>query len=71
MKHLGFGKFLEPLIPQRRITLKTQKCLSASFILTSAKNVSIKIYGITMDVQLKVVINVLLSLYKSLFAGAM
>ena len=65
MKHSGFGKFLDPPIPQR-ITLRTQKCLSASFILTSAKNVSVKIYGITMNVQLKVVINVLLSLYKSL-----
>ena len=71
MKHSGFGKFLDPPIPQRRITLKTQKCLSSSFILTSAKNLSIKIYGITMNIQLKVVINVLLSLYKSLSAGAM
>ena len=52
MKHSGFGKYLEPQIPQRMITLKTQKWLSAIFILTSAKNVSFKIYGITMDVQL-------------------
>ena len=57
MKHSGFGKFLEPPIPQRMITLKTQKWLSTSFILTSTK-----IYGITMDVRLKVVINVLFSL---------
>ena len=63
MKDSGFGKSLEPqipqrmitlttLIPQRMITLKTQKWLSAIFILTSAKNVPVKIYGIGIDVQL-------------------
>ena len=64
MKHSGFGKFLELRIPQRRLRLKTQEWLSATFILTSAK----KYLSTLMDVQLKVVINVLFSLYKSLHA---
>ena len=63
MKHSGFGKSLESQIPQRirtlttpipqgMITLKTQKWLSVIFILTSAKNVPVKNYGIRMAVQL-------------------
>ena len=56
------GKFLELRIPQRRLRLKTQEWLSATFILTSAK----KYLSTLMDVQLKVVINALFSLYKSL-----
>ena len=56
------GKFLELRIPQTRLRLKTQEWLSATFILTSAK----KYLSTFMDVQLKVVINDLFSLYKSL-----